>query len=540
MASIENRSRTQVKVKNRDDLTRLFPFNKPQAAESYVSELALSGLKPLVAILDEAYLVRYMVNGRRKSYTAKSMADAVAIQQRIESDQHHSLFVDYSKAHQCTFAELLVRYLKEEAPRNKGFLVSAYQINMWLEDAGLERQDIAAIHAAHPKPQNPDLHIPKPSGRRMSPCCDAAAFIRKPFAKLMPDDFQEYTDERLQSAQPATVDRELDVFRAVCNTAISKWRVHVHANPLTGFEGPKYFNERDRRLRGDEEARLMEAAYGEDCLWSVRALADELYDSQGSDTKYQRLKAYKEARQAVQDGGQYVPMFGTFIQFQLMSGARRSETLKLNWRDVNLEERSAFLRETKNGRARTLPLREDLIELLQRLPRTSEYVFPIPSDYLRKAWTRICEAAGVETVGCDRLRIHDLRHEAISRVAEAGSRTPGGFSLLDLQAFSGHRDPRMLLRYTHLTPAGLAKRLDAAFSEDGVKGGQIVNHQGRTRLTKQAGLTMSELMVAPLVSQVKSAEGMLEVDQQGREKSPERHARSGNVIELLRERERRT
>ena len=86
--------------------------------------------------------------------------------------------------------------------------------------------------------------------------------------------------------------------------------------------------------------------------------------------------------------------------------------------------------------------------------------------------------------------MHDLRHEAISRVAEAGSNTPGGFSLVDLQHFSGHRDVRMLLRYAHLCTQSLAKRLDAAFADDG----QTTTHHGMRRLKKGADVTLAELV----------------------------------------------
>jgi integrase len=503
MAHIENRSRTQISVKNRPELTQLFPFDKKAAATKYFNELRELGYKPNATVLDESYSVRFEVHGQRKSFTAKTASEAIAVKQRIESEQHHGLFVDYTEALRQSGADMLVRYLKEEAPRKKGFLIIGYQINGWLEDAGLERQDLAAIHAAHPNPQDPNLHIPKPSGRRMSQPCDASAFILKPFASLVPEDFRDYMDERLQSTEPGTVDRELDVFRSVCNTAMNVWRINVHMDPMSGLERPKYFNERDRRLRDDEEARLMISAYEEDRTWSARELGDKLFAQQESSTKYQRVKANREAREVVESGGAHVPMFATFIQFQLMTAARRGETLKLTWDQVRLDEQTAFLPETKNGRSRTLPLRSDLVELLRQLPRTSKYVFPIPVDYLRKAWKRICEGAGVATEGDERLRIHDLRHEGISRVAEASSNTPGGFSLLDLQAFSGHRDPRMLMRYAHLSATGLAKRLDAAFAE-GDK--CVTQHHGRRRLKKTAGLPMSELMAAPMGGETRTAQ----------------------------------
>jgi hypothetical protein len=50
---------------------------------------------------------------------------------------------------------------------------------------------------------------------------------------------------------------------------------------------------------------------------------------------------------------------------------------------------------------------------------------------------------------------HDLRHEAISRLAESGK-----FTMIDLQAISGHRDVRMLLRYSHLCTQKLAEKMD--------------------------------------------------------------------------------
>ena len=49
------------------------------------------------------------------------------------------------------------------------------------------------------------------------------------------------------------------------------------------------------------------------------------------------------------------------------------------------------------------------------------------------------------------LQIHGLRHEAIEC----------GLSLPDVALISGHRDYRMLLRYTHLRPENLVAKLDA-------------------------------------------------------------------------------
>lgn len=50
------------------------------------------------------------------------------------------------------------------------------------------------------------------------------------------------------------------------------------------------------------------------------------------------------------------------------------------------------------------------------------------------------------------LRFHDLRHEATSRLAEI-------FSMHELTKITGHKDPRMRMRYYHPRAKDLAKRL---------------------------------------------------------------------------------
>ena len=53
------------------------------------------------------------------------------------------------------------------------------------------------------------------------------------------------------------------------------------------------------------------------------------------------------------------------------------------------------------------------------------------------------------------VHIRNVRHEAISRFFERGLLLP------EVALISGHRDHRMLLRYTHLRPENLVAKLDA-------------------------------------------------------------------------------
>ncbi len=499
MASIENRSKVQVSVKNRDDLTKSFEYSAAKAIRAYVEQLKVQGFKPKLASLNNYYAIR----ARQVGYPdlclyASSEQEALETKQRVESERRRGIVVDYGLARRTTFADLLIRYLREEAPRHKSFEVEGYKVNAILEDAGLPREDMGAILAAHPNPHPAlkDKQMRKPTGARMREPSDASKFVRKSFADVVPEDFEEYIDERMQVVEAATVDREIDLFAAVCNVAINRWRIPCDKSPMSGVRRPRYFNERDRRLVGDEEARLTAAARMEDRAKSIDRRLEQLMQEERSDaneatTTYRRKKIVKAAREQYQDEARrthtHVGLLETLVQFLLMTGARRSEALKLKWSQVDLEAQTALLPETKNGRARKLPLRMALVRMLRTLPRSSDLVFPITVDGLRKAWVRICRNANL--TGDDELRVHDLRHEAISRVAEAGSNTPGGFTLVDLQAFSGHRDTRMLLRYAHLCAQSLAKRLDAAFSDNQ----QFTTHHGTRRLKKGASVTLGTL-----------------------------------------------
>ncbi len=75
-------------------------------------------------------------------------------------------------------------------------------------------------------------------------------------------------------------------------------------------------------------------------------------------------------------------------------------------------------------------------------------MFPVSPNAVSLAWERLRTRAGIEDV-----RLHDMRHEAVSRFFELGLTTP------EVALISGHRDPGMLSRYTHLRPEKVAEQL---------------------------------------------------------------------------------
>lgn len=487
MASIENRSNYQVTVKNRDDLTKSFPHTAKKKAEAYKRSLEAQNFKPRLIQLENAYSVRdRSVSRANQALLAHSKAEAETMKEQLENEHKRSIFVDYGKGFSVTFADLLTRYLREIAPRLKSFEVIGYKINAMLQDAGLARQNIAEVVAAHPNPHAKAIEasLRKPTGKRAQRApCSATKFIRGKFAELSPDDFIDYIDERCEDSSPATIDREIDIFSAVCTAAIEQWRISVKEHPLLGVARPKYYNERDRRLKADEEDRLLFAASEEDKDLSISRnlellMARERSLANNAPSTYKRKLIIKEARklhaESAAETYDHISLIETWIHFQLMTGARRGESLSLTWENLDLEAQTAFFPETKNGRPRKVPIRRALAAMLRDLPRTSEFVFPISVPHLRAVWRRICARAGL--TDDEGLHIHDLRHEAISRLAEASRNLPGGFSLIDLQHFSGHRDTRMLLRYAHLCTQGLAAQIDTAFA-----GKEVIIYRGRRR-----------------------------------------------------------
>ncbi len=71
-------------------------------------------------------------------------------------------------------------------------------------------------------------------------------------------------------------------------------------------------------------------------------------------------------------------------------------------------------------------------------------VFPYNSKSVSAAFTRACQHLKIKD-----LRFHDLRHEATTRLFEAG------FSIEQVALVTGHKDWKMLKRYTNLRPEHL-------------------------------------------------------------------------------------
>jgi integrase len=121
---------------------------------------------------------------------------------------------------------------------------------------------------------------------------------------------------------------------------------------------------------------------------------------------------------------------------------RRGEILGLSWEHIDLDQRTAFLPMTKNGRSRQVPLSEAAIDQLTTAPRDTGRPLPVTEVAMRQAWDRLRVRAGI-----DDLTFHDLRHEAISRMFD------DGMKIHEVMAISGHRTASQLFRYVQTLKA---------------------------------------------------------------------------------------
>jgi integrase len=144
------------------------------------------------------------------------------------------------------------------------------------------------------------------------------------------------------------------------------------------------------------------------------------------------------------------------LRFCLASAMRISEVCRLEWKDFDTKAKTVIIHNRKHpqdklGNDQTVPLLsatgQDAFKIAKRQARKGPRIFPYSSATVGTYFTR-----AVATLGLEDLHLHDLRHEAISRLFEAGYR------IEQVALMSGHRDWAMLKRYTHVTAADLHRK----------------------------------------------------------------------------------
>lgn len=298
-----------------------------------------------------------------------------------------------------TLSDSLARYLAEISPQKKGAATDASIARRWLATR-LANRRLSSIT---------DMDI-----------SDIAAGWQKTLA-------------------PATVVRRLALLSHLYTVARKTWKYRTLVNPLQFVDRPAVNDARTRRLydnirlRGVPESECPRS----EIEWLIRA------------TRSAELP--------------------TIMVLAAESGMRRSELVVTARRErIDLVHGVVHLDDTKNGQRRAVPLTPWALAWLRvyLTGRPSKgRIFSISPSSVTRAFGRARARARRDYEAlCKRygrtprpeyfvdLRLHDLRHEATTRLAEI-------FDMHKLAKVTGHRDTRMLLRYYHPSGRDLAREM---------------------------------------------------------------------------------
>lgn len=144
------------------------------------------------------------------------------------------------------------------------------------------------------------------------------------------------------------------------------------------------------------------------------------------------------------------------VLFALATGLRQANVLQLEWSQVDLERRLAWIHadQAKARREIRVPLSAAAIAVLEACQgKHARYVFTFRGKPLRAANTRAWREA-LKRAGIEDFKWHDLRHTWASWHAQEG--TP----LFVLQELGGWSSEAMVKRYAHLAPHHFAQHAE--------------------------------------------------------------------------------
>lgn len=214
----------------------------------------------------------------------------------------------------------------------------------------------------------------------------------------------------VEKLAPATADHHVVYLRRVLSLAV-QWEF-LEKNVLANIPLMKVDNKVERYLSDDEVKRLV------DVLTTDLAF-----------------------------GASYL------LLYLLSTGARLNEAMQAKWDQVDLEKGIWRIPATnsKSKKTRSVPLNDSAIWVLGQLWTKGKHEYLFVNEATKKPWVTITRAwyrlrakAGIEN-----LRVHDLRHSFASFLVN------GGRSLYEVQQILGHSDPKVTMRYAHLSTKAL-------------------------------------------------------------------------------------
>jgi len=228
------------------------------------------------------------------------------------------------------------------------------------------------------------------------------AFTSLTLNKITPDSIEEYIRHRLANqAAHSTILNEIRLLSHAFNTV--RW---CKENPVRHVKHKLKSRMVDRWLTDEEEKKLLTA--------SEEGLDGQLQD---------------------------------IIMLDLATGLSQEELLNLKWERIDFNRNALTTTRSKTETTRTLPLKDEAIELLKRRNKVralTGYVFfngagnRIDAGKLKKTFGRAVKKAGIK-----HLRFHDLRHTFATRLLHKG------VDIYSVSKLLGHKDIGTTQRYAH-------------------------------------------------------------------------------------------
>ena len=139
-----------------------------------------------------------------------------------------------------------------------------------------------------------------------------------------------------------------------------------------------------------------------------------------------------------------IPM-SDIMWFAIHSARRQGEITELLFSDNDASNMTGMVRDlkhpTERHQVRRFKYTPEAWEIVERQQHDHDRVFPFEPRSIGTAFRRACKLLEIKD-----LHFHDLRHEATSRLFEAG------YSIIEVQQFTLHESWGTLSKYTHLRP----------------------------------------------------------------------------------------
>lgn len=246
--------------------------------------------------------------------------------------------------------------------------------------------------------------------------------LRLPIAKckilkLTPRKIFEFKNEISIGRKPATINKYLHYIFTIWETARINWGITLPQNNPTALVKKERIMTRIDRVLTPEEYQ------------------DLLYMCSKSN----------------------LTQLADIVEFAYETAMRFGEITKLQVKDIDFENSTAKLIDTKNGETDIIPLTQRALDICDKWRfkdkvvklQTSQVLFPIYRDKFRHYFEQACIRAGVKD-----FTFHYLRACAITNLFNKG------WSIAEVSVVSRHKSWSELKKYTRIKPVDLVKKIN--------------------------------------------------------------------------------